>query len=90
VNAVQPAFGGFGDAFVAKLSPSGARLVYAIYLDGRGLDQGWSIAVDLFGQAYVTGSTNSPDFPTVHPVQPTFGGFGDAFVAKIRTTGIPE
>jgi hypothetical protein len=90
VNAVQPAFGGFGDAFVAKLSPSGARLVYATYLGGRGLDQGWSIAVDLFGQAYVTGSTNSPDFPTVHPVQPTFGGFGDVFVAKIRTTGIPE
>lgn len=41
--------------------------------------------MDAFGAAYVTGFTVSPDFPTAHPLQPTFGGDFDAFVAKLTT-----
>ena len=75
VQAVQPAHGGgVTDAFVAKLSPDGASLVYATYLGGRGADMGLSIAVDRAGAAYVTGQNASDDFPTVHPLQPTYGG----------------
>jgi hypothetical protein len=58
-------------------------LVYSTYLGGSDFDGGFGIAVDDRGNAYVTGSTSSPDFPTVNAVQPTFaGGGGDAFVTK--------
>jgi uncharacterized protein (TIGR03437 family) len=85
-----------GDAFVAKYSPAGA-LLYVTYLGGRVDDVGSAIAVDSAGNAYVTGYTSSPDFPTVKgSYQTTYGGqganrnlppFGDAFVAKLNPTG---
>jgi Beta-propeller repeat len=98
VHPLQPALGGgVVDAFVAKLTADGAALVYATYLGGSGDDRGTGIAVDADGAAYVTGSTCSADFPTVHPLQPTFGGGGncsqggtpggDAFVAKLTADG---
>jgi hypothetical protein len=84
VNPLQPTLGGGFDAFVTKLNPSGTALVYSTFLGGRDLDRGNGIAVDSAGNAYVTGETSSPNFPTVNPLQPTFGGgFADAFVAKI-------
>ena len=45
--------------------------------------------MDAAASAYVTGFTQSPDFPTVHPLQPTLGGSLDAFVAKIATIAAP-
>jgi Beta-propeller repeat len=83
VNAVQPAFGGGADAFMAKLTRSGSQLLYSTYLGGSGFELGSGIAVDNRGNAYVTGQTNSTDFPTVNAVQPAFGGGADAFVAKL-------
>jgi hypothetical protein len=44
------------------------------------------LAVDAFGNAYVTGVTSSTDFPTVDPLQPKFAGAFDAFIAKIAAT----
>lgn len=64
-------------------------LVYSTYLGGNGFDNGRAIAVDLRGQAYVTGNTGSTDFPTRNALQPTLGGIGDAFVAKIRGDNLP-
>ena len=87
VNAVQPAFGGGGDAFVAKLDRNGSQLLYSTYLGGSEVRQGFGIAVDDPGNAYVTGGTDSPDFPTVNAVQPAFGGGADAFVAKLNRNG---
>src|SRR2546426_1112502 len=52
------------DAFVTKLDPTGAALVYSTYLGGTVGEEGSGIAVDTAGNAYVTGQTNSPDFPT--------------------------
>ena len=81
---------GYGDAFVAKVSSSGSALVYSTYLGGNSSDAGASIAVDSAGNAYVTGSTASTNFPTMDPLQPTNeGGFGDreAFVAKLNPGG---
>src|SRR5258708_39012176 len=80
--------GGGNDAFVAKLNPEGSALVYSTYLGGTGYDTGSGIALDNGGNAYVTGSTSSSDFPTRNPLQPTIGGVGtNAFVAKINPAG---
>jgi len=81
------AFGGSDDAFVAKLNATGSALIYSTYLGGSGTDLGYGIAVDSAGNAYVTGSTGSTNFPTASALQATFGGPNDAFVAKLNATG---
>ena len=88
-GALQPTFGGgSADAFVTKLNPTGSALVYSTYLGGSSDDSGAAIAVDASGNAYVTGSTQSSDFPTtVGAFQPGLGGFVDAFVTKLDPTG---
>jgi N-acetylneuraminic acid mutarotase len=83
VNPVQAANGGGRDAFVAKLNASGTGLGYSSYLGGSGDDTGSSIAVDGSGNAYVTGSTTSSNFPTANAFQAANAGGTDAFVAKI-------
>jgi hypothetical protein len=81
---------GFQNAFVSKLSfndrTPALTLAYSTYLGGSGfIDEGRSIAIDGQGNAYVTGTTNSADFPLVRPL-PTnrvLQGFDDAFVSKL-------
>lgn len=66
-NAFQRAFDGFWNAFVVKIDrsrPGPTGLVYASYLGGGLNDFGKGIALDASGKVYVTGSTNSDDFPT--------------------------
>ncbi len=76
------------DAFVSKINPSGTSLVYSTYLGtNQGSDIGYGIAVDAGGNAYITGGTDHASFPTVNAHQPTFGGNGDAFIAKLNPTG---
>jgi hypothetical protein len=87
VKPLQGANAGLGDAFVAKLNSTGSALVYSTYLGGSGGDSGEGIAVDSAGNAYVTGGTESPDFPTVKPLQPANAGGGDGFVSKINPSG---
>ncbi len=89
-SPLQAVFGGgvdYGDAFVAKLNPTGSALVYSTYLGGSSDDEGHGIAVDSAGNAYVSGGTFSTDFPTASPLQASFGGDEDAFVAKLNPTG---
>jgi Beta-propeller repeat len=88
-KAIQSAFAlGAEDAFVTKIDAAGSTLVYSTYLGGGGTDLGQGIAVDSAGNAYVTGYTNSNDFPTAHPLQMSNGGNGfDAFVTKINAAG---
>jgi hypothetical protein len=61
MSGISP--GGWPSAFVTKFSADGSSLVYSTYLGGNGLDYGFAIAVDSSGNAYITGSTTSPDFP---------------------------
>lgn len=84
------------DAFVTKLNAEGSALVYSTYLGGSDSDSGAGIAVDAAGNAYVTGTTESTDFPTtLGAFQPIFGGGSisgrskpsDAFVTKIDAAG---
>ncbi len=86
-SAFQTAFNGVFDAFVAKVNPSGSGLVYSTFLGGTARDEGNSIAVDVAGNAYVTGETESSNFPTANAVQPALGGASDAFVTKLNPTG---
>ncbi|HWT22923.1 MAG TPA: SBBP repeat-containing protein, partial [Solirubrobacteraceae bacterium] len=83
------------DAFVAKLDAEG-RIVYSTYLGGTGNEDGWGVAVDPSGRAYVTGNTDSDDFPTRNPVQDrnrSRGCAGDVpcpletFVARLNAEG---
>ncbi len=72
-----------GTAFVAKLNPAGSALLYSTYLGGSDDDSGQGIALDTAGDAYVTGNTSSPDFPTHNPLQPKLPGIENPFVAKL-------
>ena len=83
----QKQFAGITDAFVVKMDPTGASIIYASYLGGTGLDSGQAIAVDGAGNAYVGGFTNSTDFPTKSPLQAKLAGSFDGFVTKLDPTG---
>jgi uncharacterized repeat protein (TIGR01451 family) len=100
LNAIQGSYQGFcgifgcgTNAFVTKLGASGSALVYSTYLGGFGPDQGYGIAVDSSGSAYVTGSAASPNFPTTANAYQTTNHArngdipSDAFVSKISTDG---
>jgi hypothetical protein len=93
-GAFQTTFGGgtcgtqyCSDGFVAKLNREGSRLIYSTFLGGKGTDLAGSIAVDLAGNAYVAGFTESTDFPTKNALQPSLAGPSDAFVVKLNRSG---
>jgi hypothetical protein len=75
-----------GDAFVTKLNPGGNELIYSTYIGGIYYDGFRSIAVDENGNAYLAGSSFSPDFPTQNPFQ-TLQGIEDCVVTKLGPTG---
>jgi len=80
--------GGYTDVFVTKLNASGSGLVYSTYLGGSGIDNGWGIAVDGSGNAYVTGWTWSTNYDTTAGAyQTTNGGGEDVFVTKLNASG---
>jgi hypothetical protein len=81
--------GPIADVFVAKFNPAGTALVYSTYLGGNDLDYGNGIAVDAAGNAWVTGRTDSANFPTTaNAVEGTAtGAISHAFVAKLNPSG---
>ena len=91
VNPLQAVYGGAADAFVAKLNPTTSTLIYSTYLGGSAADYGFGIAVDSAGSAYVTGFTQSSDFPTANPYQPALFGVAGSnegvFVSKLNPAG---
>ena len=86
-NPLQGTFKGTQDAFVTEINAAGSALVYSTYLGGSTTQTGTGIAVDSSGNAYVTGETNSSDFPTSGATQTTIGGGTDAFVSEIASGG---
>ncbi len=87
VNALQSQSAGGFDAFITKLNAAGNTLVYSTYLGGSALDHGIAIAVDTSGNAYVTGSTGSTNFPIANALQSANAGNGDAFITKLNAAG---
>jgi uncharacterized repeat protein (TIGR01451 family) len=87
-NTMYVATGSGSDAFVIKLNQTGTGLGYLLYLGGDETDLGRGIAVDANGNAYLTGTTNSTNFPTLNPSQASNGGSADAFVTKLNTDGV--
>ena len=87
VAAFQAAKGAQQDAFVAKINPSGSAWLYVTYLGGNSVDEAYGIAVDAAGNAYLTGQTQSTNFPVQSPFQSTDHGGAEGFVTKINPAG---
>jgi len=88
-GAFQTAYqGGLSDVFVAKLNTNGSALVYSTYLGTNKGEQGFGIAVDSAGGAYVTGTTFAENFPTTPgALQRVIGGADDSFITKLNAAG---
>jgi hypothetical protein len=89
-SAFQTACGGtcLGNAFVTEINPTGSALLYSTYLGGSGQDSGDTIVADSSGSAYITGRTNSSNFPTTPGAfQAVLNGSDNIFVTKLNPTG---
>lgn len=78
--------GGEEDAIIAKFSPNGS-LLFSSYFGGNGSDYGYSIAADSSGNSYITGYTDSSNFPLKNAYNTTYSKNGDIFIAKFNATG---
>src|SRR5690606_28461699 len=86
----QPNFGGgLQDGLVIKLAPDAQTLQFASYLGGSGNDAGYVLALGPNGNIYVSGGTESADFPGSHAgtVQPALAGVIDGYIAEIANDG---
>lgn len=90
-NGFQTSHGGspavYTDAFVTKINAAGNAIVYSTYLGGNDLDLAQFIKVNTAGEAYVTGHTNSTNFPTNNAYRATLSGALDGFIVKISAAG---
>jgi uncharacterized protein (TIGR03437 family) len=93
-----PGYGSYSDAFLAKIDPTGSKVLFATYWGGSSSDVGYALAVDASGNAYIAGGTSSVNFPvTAGAFQTQYAGppadptapdpAGDAFVAKFSPSG---
>ena len=92
VNALETSLNNpYGDAFVSKLDPTGQTLIYSTYLGGSGNAQqevsdgdfATAITLDNNSNVYVTGETESPDFPTARAYKGSLTGTRNAFIAEL-------
>ena len=88
-NGTKIGPGGGSDAYIAKFDTSlsgTASLVYSTRVGGSGGETKTRIAVDSAGNAYISGTTTSTDFPTMGAYQASSGGANDAFVFELNGT----
>lgn len=83
----QPNFAGNQDAFLTEMKGDGSALVFSRYIGGTGTDFGTAVTLDSSGNAWVIGSTNSTDFPTLNPFQLGNDGLYDAFIVGVGPIG---
>ncbi|MFH1101167.1 MAG: SBBP repeat-containing protein [Methanobacteriota archaeon] len=86
-NAHDNSYNGQRDVFISKFSISGSTLLFSTFLGGSGLDVSNGIGVDSYGNAFVTGYTESSDFPIINPIDDSLNGNRDAFVAAVYPPG---
>ncbi len=75
------------DAFLTKMDLTGSNLVYSTYLGGKDDDFAFGVAVDPYGNAWVTGFTESINFPLANAIQKKYAGSTDVFVARFNEAG---
>ncbi|WP_309495926.1 SBBP repeat-containing protein [Mechercharimyces sp. CAU 1602] len=88
-GAFQTIFGGLVDGFVTRLNSTGSSLIYSTFLGGSGSDVATDLALNGLGNAYITGITNSTDFPTTSMAFQTVlaSAAEDAFVTRLNSAG---
>ncbi len=87
-GAFETSHNGSSDAFVTKLNPTGSALVYSTFISGTSSDSGRGIAIDASGNAFVTGSTQSTNYPTTGGAfDVTQNGGSDVFITKLNPAG---
>ncbi len=88
-NAIDPTFSLDGivddgyDMIVTRLTANGSALGFSTYIGGASIDRGYAVAVGVSGSVYLAGQTTSIDLPATSGEPLTYGGGGDAFVAKL-------
>ncbi|MGH9280672.1 MAG: SBBP repeat-containing protein, partial [Acidimicrobiales bacterium] len=75
------------DIFVSKVRNDGSSLLWSTYIGGKGRDAALAIALGPDGSTYLTGYTESNDFPTTKPIRNTNAGGSDVFVVKLNPAG---
>src|SRR5262249_27586767 len=88
-QTAPPPDDGGDNSFVAKLNSTGTALVYSTLLGGTGSDEAWTIAIDPSGNAYVTGSTSSTDYPLKNPIPGVYDAkaSGHGFLSELNPSG---
>ena len=87
-NALQSSLAGGSDIFITKFTPGSSALLFSTYLGGSSNDRALAMVVDSSGNIYLTGDTQSPNFPvTATAYQSTLVGTDNAFVTKVAPGG---
>ncbi len=87
-SAFQDGNAGDNNAILLRLDPTGTMLIFSTYIGGSGDDYGNAIAIDTQGAVYLTGGTDSPDFPTsTGAYQTQLKGNSDCFIVKFDSQG---
>ena len=86
-NPYQAGRAGGIDAFLSILSSTGSALIASTYIGGSASDRGNDLTLDPGGSAYLAGYTESSNFPTINPYQPSRGAWADAFICKFSSSG---
>ncbi|HKI86872.1 MAG TPA: SBBP repeat-containing protein, partial [Thermoanaerobaculia bacterium] len=88
VNAAQPANAGSNDAFVSRIAPSGASLIFSTYLGGTDNDQCQDLVIGPGDTIFIAGTTSSVDFPQVKPLGNDVNGLNfESFLGRLATDG---
>ncbi|MFO0477838.1 MAG: gliding motility-associated C-terminal domain-containing protein [Bacteroidota bacterium] len=88
-GAHQTSYGGNTDAFLTKLSPTGA-LLWSTYYGGREGDLAYAICTDQLGNVIIGGETNTPTSASIRTIGPDFSGVSDAFIVKFNSAGVRQ
>jgi hypothetical protein len=87
-QAFQSGLAGGSDLFISKFAPGSTALLFSTYLGGASIDRSWAMTTDANGSIYLTGDTQSLNFPvTPNAYQPALTGTDNPFLTKIDSTG---
>ncbi|MFX1369772.1 MAG: SBBP repeat-containing protein, partial [Promethearchaeota archaeon] len=87
VNAYDDSYNFGGDCFVTKFDSTGSSIIFSTFIGGSVLDYGYSMVVNGSGHVYLSGSTNSANFPMVNAYDSTHNGADDCFILLLNASG---